>query len=391
MTRVLDGVTVIELSTMITAPLAGMMLADLGARVLKLEHPQGGDPFRSFRSGVCSPHFVAYNRGKRSMQLDLRTEEGREIFLKLLHGADVLLENYRAGVLDRLKLGAAALAAANPNLIHCSVTGFGPTGPYSARPAFDAVGSALAGITSLMVDPDNPQASGPTIADNATGMYACYGILGALYRRARTGKGGRVELNMLESAISFIPDPFANHTRENMRNDPDTRVAGSQSYALRCGDGKLLALHLSSPAKFFEGLLAAIGRQELAQDERFSTRMARVANYHVLGAILAEEIGKQPRAHWVPLLEAQDVPFAPIQTIPEVMDDPQVRHLGTFYEQPQTSLGRVVGINRPVWIDGGRDVGILPPPALGEHTDAVLGELGYGAAEIAALRARKIV
>jgi formyl-CoA transferase len=381
----------VELGTMITAPLAGMMLADLGAAVIKIEHPEGGDPFRSFRGGLYSPHFVAYNRGKRSMQLDLRSEAGREILLRLIARADVLLENYRAGVLARLKLDTDALHAANPRLIHCSITGFGATGPYSARPAFDMVGSALAGIVGLMVDPENPQAMGPTIADNATGMYACYGILGALYRRAQSGVGMRVEVNMLESAIAFMPDPFANHTREGMRNDPFTRVAGSQSYALRCGDGKLLALHLSSPQKFWEGMLAAIGRPELARDARFVTRMDRVKNYHELGRIIGEAVATKPRAHWVALLEANDVPFAPIQSIAEVLEDPQVRHLGTFYEQTHPTMGPILGINRPIMIDGSRDVGALPPPALGEHTGAVLGELGYGAAEIAALRAKKIV
>src|SRR5947208_14330744 len=146
---------------MITAPLAGMMLADLGAEVIKVEHPQGGDPFRSFRGGLYSPHFIAYNRGKRSIKLDLRKPEGRDVLLKLIGRGDILLENYRAGVMDRLGLSRDVLEAANRKLIHCSITGFGADGPYSERPAYDTVGLALSGIASLFLDPDKPQVTGP--------------------------------------------------------------------------------------------------------------------------------------------------------------------------------------------------------------------------------------
>jgi crotonobetainyl-CoA:carnitine CoA-transferase CaiB-like acyl-CoA transferase len=391
MTEVLKGVRVVELGTMITAPLASMMLADLGAEVIKVEHPDSGDPFRSFRGGLYSPHFVAYNRGKRSIKLDLRNDAGRKILLKLLARADVLIENYRAGVMERLGLPPGVLTAANARLIHCSITGFGSTGPYSARPAYDSVGLALSGIASMLLDPDQPQASGPTIPDNATGMYACTGILGALYERARTGKGRRVEVNMLEAAISFIPDPFANHTQMGIANDPLTRVASSHSFAFRCADGRLLAVHLSSQPKFWEGLLAALERPELADDERFKTRDLRIQNFAELTRIIGEIVAQKPRAEWMTLLETNDVPFAPVHNIPDVIDDPQVKHLETFRTLTHATEGAVTAIRRPVRIDGGRDGSDLPAPTLGQHTMTVLQELGYDEAEIVTLRAAKVI
>ena len=391
MTQVLKGVRVVDLGTMITAPLAAMMLADLGADVIKVEHPEGGDPFRSFRGGHYSPHFFAYNRGKRGIKLDLRQEEGREVLRKLIAQADILMENYRTGVMERLGFGRDALMELNPRLIHCSITGFGATGPYSARPAYDSVGLALSGISSLLLDPEKPQVCGPTIPDNATGMFACYGVLGALYERERTGKGRLVELNMMEAAISFIPDPFANYTLLGIDNTPLTRVASSHSFAVRCADGKLLAIHLSSQTKFWEGLLRAIGRMDLNEDPRFANREARIAHFTALTEALASIFETRDRAAWMTLLEAQDVPFAPIHTIPEVIEDPQVQHLECFRTLHHPIMGDLLTVRRPVRIDGGRDGSDLAAPVLGEHTDAVLAELGYSDSDIAAKRAAKII
>ena len=390
MTDVLQGVRVVELSTVITGPLAGQMLADLGADVVKVEPPHG-DPFRSFRGGSYSPNFVAYNRGKRSIRLDLRSEAGRAVLIDLVARADVLLENYRPGVMEKLGLGDDVLARANGRLIHCSITGFGETGPYSARPAYDNVAVALSGILSLQIDPQAPQSSGPTIADNATGMFACYGILGALVDRARTGRGHRVDVNMLEAGIAFVPDPFANYTRNGLVSDRLTRVASSQSFAFRCGDGKLLAVHLSSQPKFFEAAAGALGRPDLVTDARFTTRELRMANFGELTRVLGEVIATAPRLHWMTVLEAADVPFAPINSLPEVLEDPQVRHLGTFYRQQHPTEGEVVAIHAPVHIDGRREERAQAAPTLGEHTDAVLAELGYDHERIAALRSAAVV
>ena len=377
MTEVLKGVRVVELGTMITAPLAGMMLADLGADVVKVERPDGGDPFRSFRGGLYSPHFIAFNRNKRSVALDLQTESGKASLRALLREADVLLDNYRSGVMDRLGFSAQFIRTEYPKLIWCSITGFGADGPYADRPAYDAVAGALAGLASLTLDPEQPAASGPTIADNVTGMYAAYGVLGALYERERTGRGRRIEGNMLEATIAFVPDAFSNFTRLQIDNQPRTRVASSQSYAFRCSDGKLLALHLSSPQKFWESLVDVIERRDLKDDVRFSTRDARVRNYAVLEKELAEIFARKNRLQWMTELERADVPFAPVQSVAEVLEDPQIKYLGTFYEQLHPTEGPLTLVRRPVWIDGNRDISSRPPPTLGQHTSEVLAELTY--------------
>jgi crotonobetainyl-CoA:carnitine CoA-transferase CaiB-like acyl-CoA transferase len=373
-TEVLRGVRVIELGTMITAPLAGMMLADLGADVIKVERPDGGDPFRSFRGGFYSPQFIAFNRNKRSVVLDLQTDAGRASLRTLLSEADVLIENYRPAVMDRLGLRADDIQAEFPRLIWCSITGFGAGGPYADRPAYDAVAGALSGVASITLDREKPAASGPTISDNVTGMYAAYGILAALFEREKTGRGRRVEVNMLEAAVAFIPDSFVNYTRLQIDNHPRTRVATSQSYAFRCADDKLLALHLSSSQKFWENLLQAIERPDLKDDPRFGARDARVQNYVALEAELAAVFARKDRLDWITRLERADVPFAPVQTVPDVLSDPQIRHLKTFYEQAHASEGLLTLVNRPVWIDGSRDVKRRPPPTLGEHTSEVLDE-----------------
>ena len=371
----LDGVTVVELGTMITAPYAGMLLAELGAAVIKVENPDGGDPFRATSGGSYGPNFVAYNHGKRSISLDLKSDHGKEAFRGLLRRADVLVENYRTGVMDKLGFSVEAIRAVNRRVVHCSITGFGATGPYRNRPAYDAVASALSGIYGLAVDPADPRLVGVTISDNVTGIYAVNGIVAALFQRERTGEGRRIEVNMLECSIGFTPDAFAHLAQTNVAYGPTSRIASSQCFAFTCADGKPLAIHLSVQAKFWDSLLKLVDLPAIAADPRFKQRSGRVANYHALRAALAPVFATRARDEWLAALEKHDVPSAPIHAIPDVMTDPQVVHLETFGTTTHPTEGAVMSIRSPIWIDGTRGDNV-PPPTLGEHTREILAELG---------------
>jgi formyl-CoA transferase len=383
---ILQGIKIVEATTMITGPLSGMLLADLGADVVKLENPKGGDPFRTFRGEDHSPHFLSYNRNKKSIALDIRSEQGKDIFLKLIRQADVFIENFRPGVMDRLGIGRAVLMKENLRLVYCAITGFGSSGPYRDRPAYDAVAQALAGTSSLFFHGD-PIITGPSLSDNLTGMYACYGILAALVERGRTGRGRTVDVSMIEATMAFMPDPFLAHTMLGLPAEPLMRSRSSQSYALRCSDGKLVSIHMSSQEKFWIAMLETFGVRQLASDPRFNSRAGRVDNYLDLAQELQKAAATAPREHWMKRLEANDVPYAPVNSLSEVMADPQVQHLGSFHEMHHPERGPYQMIRRPVYFDGSRDDQPLDlPPNLNADGERILRDLGYGPAEIESWR-----
>ena len=385
----LEGLRVLELGQFIAGPYAGLQLADLGAQVIKIERPGTGDPFREFGIGTGRPgyshNFCAFNRNKLSIALDINTPRGQEVFLRAVSQADVVVENFRAGVMTRLGLGYEALRERNARLIFCSIAGFAEDGPHRDRPAYDAVGQSISGLLSLMVDPRDPRILGPTISDQVTGMQACLGILAALHERARTGVGARVEVTMVEATMALIPDAFTAYTQGNAVLGPESRSAASMSFSFACKDGRLLAIHVSSTEKFWRGLLAAVERPELAADPRFVDRPRRVRNYAALADELRPVFAARTSEQWMARLAEHDVPAATVNSIPEAMRDPEVLHLGMFSQLEHPQLGTVTAMRRAVRIDKAREARPLPPPALGEHTEQVLGALGYAQADIEAL------
>jgi crotonobetainyl-CoA:carnitine CoA-transferase CaiB-like acyl-CoA transferase len=387
--NVLKGVRVLDLGSYITAPYAAMLLAELGADVVKVEKPGTGDPFRAFNGGLYSTHFQAHNRNKRSVALDYTKDAGRAALDALIADADVLLINVRPGVEDKLGIGPARLQALNPRLVYCSITGYGADGPYSERPAYDNVGQALSGWLSMFHAGSDARVPGPAVSDALTGLYAAMGILGALVERSRTGRGRRVEVSMLEATIAFATEPLGKMFATGAGVPMYSRSAASQSFIVTCQDGQRIGLHLSSPEKFWLGLLKATQREDLAR--KYPDRQARIRDYDALARDLADIFSTRERDAWMPLLEQHDVPFAPERRLEELADDPQVRHLGVFYETAHSELGTVKAANRPIRYDGDNRSNFMPPPALGEHTQEVLREAGLTVEKIDGLRAQGVI
>ena len=376
MSKALSGIRVLEQGTFITGPCCGMMLADLGADVIKIESP-GGDPYRSYQGGQYSPHFQAYNRNKRSLLLDMKQGTDRDIFNGLVREADVYIQNFRPGTAERLGAGADRLQQLNPRLVCCSISGFGSSGPYVDRPSYDSVAQALSGFLSVVVDYQRPQFLGPALADAITGIYASQGILAALVQRGRTGVGSHVEVSMLEAMTHFAVEPFAAYFALGQTPTSADRPRLAQAYILRTLDERLLAIHLSSLEKFWDGLLKALEAPELASDPRFNPRERRIAEYETLRVELNKRFARKPLAHWMERLQAQDVPYAPVNRLDDVVNDPQVAHLGIMVpvESPQTATRAV---RPPVQFDGERAQSVEAAPLLDQHGAAIRAALARG-------------
>lgn len=369
MIKVLDGVRVLEHGTFITGPAAAMLLADLGADVVKVELPGTGDPFRAFKGGLYSPHYQTVNRNKRSVTLDTRQPADREQFDALVKDADVYLQNFRPGFAEGIGTGFDRLRSINPRIVYCAISGFGSTGPDAQRPAYDSVAQAASGFLRLLVNPGNPRVTGPAIADLVTGFYAAYGILGALYERERTGTARRVELSMFEAMTHFNLDAFQHLFSADEVMGPYSRPSVSQSYVFECADGGWIALHMSSPAKFWEGLADAMEQPRLFDDPRFASRDARIAHQEDLIALMKPIFAARDRAEWCRRLQARDVPHAPMYTTAEVPQDAQARHLELFVEARHPAVGAWRTVRSPVSFDGERPLHVTAPPLLGEHNE----------------------
>ena len=396
-TGLLDGVRVLDLTNVLAGPVAGYQLALLGADVVKVEVPGtgdlarqlGADPDLSARDLGAS--FLAQNGGKRSVTVNLKTDGGRDVFRRLLATADVLLENFRPGVLERLGFGWEDLRRDHPGLVYCAVSGFGSTGPESDRPAYDQVVQGLSGIMSVTGSPETaPLRVGYPVCDSIGGLAAAFSIAAALVRKQRTGEGAFLDVSMLDAALStmgwVVSDYLvAGRTPEPMGNENRTS-APSGTFATADG-----ALNIAANRQEqWERLCVAIGREDLRRDARFETRDRRKEHREVLRGALEETLRQKPASHWDAVLRDAGVPAAPVVSVPEALDSPQVRHR-RLVTTHASAAGEVALVGLPTHVDGAAVSPASPPPVLGEHTDEVLGSLGLTADDIAALRAEGAV
>jgi crotonobetainyl-CoA:carnitine CoA-transferase CaiB-like acyl-CoA transferase len=391
MAGALDGFKVLEVANYISGPFASMLLADLGAEVIKVESPGHGDPFRGWGDVPYSPTFCSLNRNKQSMSLDLRKPEGKEIFLRLARQSDVVIENMRPGVLDRRGLGYEAVRAVNPRIVYCSISGFGSDGPYRDKPGYDTIAQAMGGLLSVLTDMHNPKGTGASLADLVTGMYACYAVQGALIARGRTGMGQKVETSLLQAVIAFGAENSVRYLASGIVPDHNTRVQIAQVYAFLAADDRPFVVHLSSPQKFWHSLADAIDRPDLKEDPRFVDKEMRIKNFNALRAILAEKFATAPREHWLNVLAQRDVPSAPLLNLEEVFADPQVRHLGMLVEMTHPKMGKARLVGSGIFMSETPPQMALPPPIAGEHTGKTLRALGYDETVEVELRSKGVI
>ena len=391
------GVRVLDLSRMLAGPYGSMLLADMGAEVIKVEDPDGGDPMRvmgpPFLPDGESAYFLAINRNKKSTAIDLTKPEGRTVFLDLVAEADVVWENFRPGVMARLGLDYATLAAANPRLVLCSISAYGQDGPYRDWPAFDLALQALGGAMSLTGEDGRPPTRmGLPMGDLSGGMFGAFAVAGALFRRERTGRGAHVDLSLLDcqvSLLTYIAQYFWADGRV-----PRPQGSGHASVvpygALATADGYLIVAVFAE--KFWGGFCRALEHPEWERDPRFATNRDRVANRATLMGLVEAAARTRTTEAWLERLHAAGVPAAPILSVDGVLADPQVCHRRMVVELAHPRHGPLPTLGTPLKIDGALEVPLAPPARLGEHTDTVLRDLlKYPAERIAALRRQGVI
>ncbi len=388
----LEGTTCIDVSGHVAGPYASSLLGDLGCDVIKVELPNGGDTHRGRNPKYegYGPSFRALNRNKKSVTLNLRENKAREILLKLLAGADIFLENFRPPTRKNLGLDYNELAKLNPKLIHCSISGYGQSGPYRDKPGFDTIGQALSGMMSLVTDLDDPKVAGISFVDHSAGIFAAHGIMAALIARGKTGLGQFIDVSLLQVAIAFIESHVSDYlnggeavSRENF---PKGRI-----YSLLDCNKQPFMVHLSGHNEAWKGLLKAGELDNLIGDPRFATRKHRSDRHAEIVEILRQAYAKKPRDYWLSRLDANNIPNAPINTIREVFDHPQIKHLGIPKQIEHPKMGTTNLVGSPINMSGTPPKFFRAAPLLGENTAEVLAKLGYDETAIKDLRALNVI
>jgi crotonobetainyl-CoA:carnitine CoA-transferase CaiB-like acyl-CoA transferase len=385
----LDGIKVIELAQIMAGPTCGLMLADMGADVVKLEKLPGGDDARGYREPVVNAEpaaFMILNRNKRSLAVDLKSAGGLAAARRLIAGADVLIENFRTGALDKLGLGYDEVSRLAPRLIYCSISGYGRTGPYADKGGFDLIAQGFAGIMSVTGEPGGPPAkSGTSIADINAGILGALGVVGALVARATTGRGQRVDTSLMEAAVqqTYWQSAmfFATGQNPGPTGSAHLLTAPYQAFATRDGWINLGGANQAN----WERIVRVIGRPELAADPRFASNADRMRNVGELTRVIGDALAARPSADWITAFEAAGVPVGPVNRISDMLGDPQVAARDMVIEVEHPRAGRTRAIGMPIkFSDGGGSV-TRPAPLLGQHSREILDGLCYSAAEIDAL------
>jgi crotonobetainyl-CoA:carnitine CoA-transferase CaiB-like acyl-CoA transferase len=375
-----EGVRVLDLSWMLAGPYGSMLLADMGAEVIKIEEPDGGDPMRAmgppFLPDGESAYFLAINRNKKSVALDLTTAAGRDVFLDLVRAADVVWENFRPGILTRLGCEPATLLARNPRLVVCSISAFGQDGPYRDWPAFDLALQAMGGAMSITGERGGrPVRMGLPMGDLAGGMFGAFAVAGALFRRERTGESGHIDLSLLDCQVSLLT-----YIAQYFFTDggvPKPLGSGHMSVApygaLATRDGHMIVAVFAE--KFWELFCRAAERPEWARDPRFTSNRDRVTHREALMALVEATFRERTTEEWLARLHEHGVPAAPIQTVDRVLADPQIGHREMVVALEHPRHGRLPTLGTPIKVDGEMGLAPAPPPRLGQHTEEILTKL----------------
>jgi crotonobetainyl-CoA:carnitine CoA-transferase CaiB-like acyl-CoA transferase len=384
----LAGLRVLDATQVMAGPFCAMLLADLGADVIKIE-PPAGDSTRQMpgAAGLDSPSFNAVNRGKRGAAVNLKTAQGREVFARLARASDIVIENYRPGVMAGLGLGYDVLAAANPRLIYASISGYGQTGPHRTKGGFDLIAQGVSGIMSVTGEPGGaPAKAGVPLTDLSAGLFALVGILAALHHRERSGVGQYIDTALVDAGVALsvweATEYFAGGTIPMALGSAHRMNAPYQ--AIRCADG-YITLGAAND-RLFKRLCEILGRLEWLERPEFADNASRVRNRKLLADQIEEITLREHRRHWLELLDANDIPCGPINDYEQVFADPQIRAREMVVDTEHPTLGRIKTLGSPIKMSATPPDVSRRAPLFGEHTDAVLREAGYSDAQIAALR-----